>query len=167
MRTLLSTLIAVAALASIAGAAPLSPGERESYRKLADSIHGMIASLSDRYPQLSDYRHGGWRESAPDRFWLAYHYSKGVGWKPNPKRRPGVKGDARIKTFTPDGVSLDLYFFEGEWTGQAAVHPKTLGKIRLVMFLEGPSTPEFASLQKEIGKIVDESAIKAAKRQGP
>src|SRR5512135_1409208 len=62
-----------------------------------------------------------------------------------------------LKSFSPkDGIELNLYFYEGEWTGQAAVRPVNIGAMKVVPFIEGDKTPSVAALQHDIGEIVSE-----------
>jgi hypothetical protein len=47
------------------------------------------------------------------------------------------KGGATVKSFADDGVELNLYFYEGDWMGQAAVSPLQIGQMKIVIFIEG------------------------------
>jgi hypothetical protein len=53
-------------------------------------------------------------------------------------------------------LRLNLYFYEGEWMGQATVRPVNIGAMKVVSFIEGDKTPSVAALQHDIGEIVSE-----------
>jgi len=97
------------------------------------------------------------KEEAGDKLWIAYHYTHGLSWVPNPNYDPRREGSQTLKSFSSnDGVELNLYFYEGEWMGQATVRPVNIGAMKVVSFIEGDKTPSVAALQHDIGEIVSE-----------
>lgn len=129
--------------------------EVEMYRQIAQHIFNRIAALKDKYPHLALIESAVRKEDAGDKLWIAYHYTHGMSWVPNPDYDPRKKGSRRLKSFSPnDGIELNLYFYEGEWMGQAAVRPVNIGAMKIVSFIEGDKTPSVAALQHDIGEIV-------------
>jgi len=146
------------------GLAERAPGdlkkqEVEKYRHIAQRIFGRIVALKDEYPHLALIESAVRKEDAPDKLWIAYHYTHGMSWVPNPHYNPRKKSSQRLKSFSPaDGIELNLYFYEGDWMGQAAVRPIHIGAMKVVSFIEGDKTPSVAALQRDIGEIVSEEA---------
>ena len=129
----------------------------EMYRQIAQRIFDRIVALKDKYPQLAMIESAVRKEDAQDKLWIAYHYTHGMSWVPNPHYNPRKKGSQRLKSFSPaDGIELNLYFYEGEWMGQASVRPIHIGAMKVVSFIEGDKTPSLAALQHDIGEIVSE-----------
>ncbi len=127
------------------------------YRQIAHRIFDRIVALKDRYPHLALIDSTVRKEDAGDKLWIAYHYTHGMSWVPNPDYDPRRKGSRRLKSFSSnDGVELNLYFYEGEWMGQVAVRPVNIGAMKVVSFIEGDKTPSVAALQHDIGEIVSE-----------
>ena len=102
----------------------LGKKDREMYRSIAYRVvDKLIASEGHSYPdlvKLSGSAKGAhadaYREESEDRLWIAYHYTHSMSWIPNPNHKPVGKGGARVKSFADDGVELNLYFYEGDWT---------------------------------------------------
>jgi hypothetical protein len=122
----------------------LSQKDREMYRSIAYRIvDKLVASESDKYPDLvklssnKEAKDGRFKEESEDKFWIAYHYSHGMSWIPNPDHKSFEKGGKELKSFANDGVELNLYFYEGGWPGQAAVSPLEIGQMKIVLFIEG------------------------------
>ena len=155
--------IIVSSSGSLAESAPgaLNRHEVEAYRKIAQDLFNRIAALRDRYQHLALIESAVRKEDAGDKLWIAYHYTHGMSWVPNPHYDPRKKGSARVKSFSPqDGIELDLYFYEGEWMGQATVTPVKIGAMRVVSFIEGAKTPSVAALQHDIGEIVSDETTR-------
>jgi hypothetical protein len=87
---------------------------------------------------------GAFWEESEDKLWIACHYTHGMSWIPNPNYQPSAKGGAKLKSFADDGVELNLYFYEGDWMGQAAVSPTEIGQMKIVVFVEGSEAPRKA-----------------------
>lgn len=130
----------------------LSKEDREVYRSIA---HRIVAKLIDSerraYPDLAQLSAGAggpqsarFREEAEDKLWIAYHYSHGLSWIANLNHKPLAKGGAKSKSFSDDGVELNLYFYEGDWMGQATVSPLEIGRMKIVVFVEGSRAPRKA-----------------------
>jgi hypothetical protein len=152
-------LMVATASASLAQGAPssLKTQDVEMYRKIAHRIFGRIAALKARYPHLALIETTVRKEEAEDKLWIAYHYTHGMSRVRNPDYNPRTKGGRTLKTFSSnDGIELDLYFYEGEWMGQAGVSPIDIGAMKIVSFIEGAKTPSVAALQRDIGEIVAE-----------
>src|SRR5215469_8932601 len=136
---------------------PLKMQEVEMYRQIAHHIFDKIVALKDRYPHLALIDNAVRKEEAKDRLWIAYHYTHGMSWIPNPNYNPLKKGSRRLKSFSSnDGIELNLYFYEGEWMGQAVVRPVDIGAMKVVTFIEGGETPSVAALRRDIGQIVSD-----------
>jgi len=151
----------IAAISSVCLAesvsSPLKMPAVEMYRQIAHRIFGRIAALKDRYPHLALIDTTVRKEEAGDKLWLAYHYTHGMSWVPNPHYDPRKKDNRELKSFSSkDGIELNLYFYEGEWMGQAAVRPIDIGAMKVVSFVEGSKTPSVAALQHHIGEILSE-----------
>jgi len=54
----------------------------------------------------------------------------------------------------PDGVRIDLFFYEGAWTGLDVVHPLAVGEMNVVMVLEAPNAALKEALKREITEIL-------------
>ena len=131
--------------------------EVEMYRQIAQRIFDRIVALKDRYPHLALIDRTVTKEDAGNKLSIAYHYTHGMSWVPNPDYDPRRKGGRRLKSFSSnDGVELNLYFYEGEWEGQAMVRPVNIGAMKVVSFIEGAKTPSVTALQHDIGEIVSE-----------
>jgi hypothetical protein len=89
-------------------------------------------------------RPSAFREESQERLWIAYHYTHGMSRLPNPEHKPVEKGGATVKSFADDGVELNLYFYEGDWMGQAAVSPLQIGQMKIVIFIKGSRAPRKA-----------------------
>jgi hypothetical protein len=140
---------------------PLNGQEVEMYRQIAHRIFDRVAALKDRYSHLALIDSTVRKEEAKDKLWIAYHYTHGMSWVPNPHYDPHKKGSRKLKSFSSDdGVELNLYFYEGEWMGQAAVRPVDIGAMKIVSFIEGDKTSRLAALEHDIGEIM--SAEKAS-----
>jgi len=138
--------------------------EVEMYRKIANRIFDRITALKDRYPHLALIESTVRKEEAGDKLWVAYHYTHGMSWVPNPDYNPRIKGGRRLKSFSSnDGIDLNLYFYEGEWMGQAAVRPVNIGAMKIVSFIEGAKTTSVAALQHDISEIVTDEKHKFKK----
>jgi hypothetical protein len=126
--------------------------DREMYRTIAFRIVDKLITAEGRdYPdlgKLSADTNGGqpsaFREQSHQRLWIAYHYIHGMSRLPNPEHKPEEKGGATVKSFADDGVELNLYFYEGDWMGQAAVSPLQIGQIKIAIFIEGSRAPRKA-----------------------
>jgi hypothetical protein len=140
---------------------PLRMQEVEMYRQIAHRIFDKIVALKDRYPHLALIDSAVRKEEAKDKLWIAYHYTHGMSWIPNPNYDPLKKGSQRLKSFSSnDGIQLNLYFYEGEWMGQAVVRPVDIGAMKVVSFIEGGETPSVAALRHDIGEIVSDEKAK-------
>src|SRR5262245_17468589 len=111
----------------------LGKRDREMYRAIAYRIVGKLISAEGHdYPDLvklsgnPQAESGVFREESEEKLWIAYHYTHGMSWIPNPNHKPSQKGGAKVKSFAEGGVELNLYFYEGDWTGQAAVSPSQI-----------------------------------------
>src|SRR5262245_55774652 len=117
----------------------LGKKDREMYRAIAYRIvDKLISAEGHDYPDLlklsataQDVKSGVYREESEDKLWIAYHYAHGMSWIPNPNHDPSKKGGAKVKSFAENGVELNLYFYEGEWMGQAAVSPLHIGQMKV------------------------------------
>lgn len=134
---------------------PLTMREVEMYRQIAHRIFERIVALKDCYPHLAAIDNATREGEARDKLSVAYHYTHGMSWIPNPNYDPRMKGGRRLKSFSAkDGIELNLYFFEGEWMGQAAVRPLHIGAMNVVTFIEGAETASVEALRHDIGQIV-------------
>jgi len=130
----------------------LGKKDREMYRSIAYRIvHKLISSEGHDYPDLVKLsantkraQSGVFREESEDKLWIAYHYTHGMSWIPSPNHKPFEKGGAKVKSFADDGVELNLYFYEGDWMGQAAISPSQIGQMKIVVFVEGSQAPRRA-----------------------
>ena len=128
-----------------ADAKALSKKDREMYRTIAFRIVDKLITAEGRdysdLVKLSADTKGeqpiAFREESQERLWIAYHYIHGMSRLPNPEHKPVQKGGATVKSFADDGVELNLYFYEGDWMGQAAVSPSQIGQMKIVIFIEG------------------------------
>jgi len=154
----LVVIIAIASGGLAANASnPLKMQEVKIYRQIAHRIFDRIVALKDRYPHLALADSAMRKEEAKDKLWVAYHYIHGMSWVSNPNYDPLKKGSRRLKSFSSkDGIELNLYFYEGEWMGQAAVRPVDIGAMKVVTFIEGAETPSVAALRQDIGLIVSD-----------
>ncbi len=131
--------------------------EAKMYRQIAHRIFDKIVALKDRYPHLALIDSAVRKEEAKDKLWIAYHYTHGMSWILNPNYDPLKKGSRRLKSFSSnDGIELNLYFYEGDWMGQAVVRPVNIGAMKVVTFVEGGETPGVAALRHDIGQIVSD-----------
>ena len=130
----------------------LSKKDREMYRSIAYRIvDKLVATEGHDYPDLvklsasAEGAHSGtfWEESA-DKLWIACHYNHGMSWIPNPNYKPFAKAGTKLKSFADDGVDLNMYFYEGDWMGQASVSPSKIGQMKIVVFVEGSEAPRKA-----------------------
>jgi hypothetical protein len=134
--------------------------DREKYRSIAYRVvDKLIASEGHDYPDLvklsgsaKGAHPGAYREESEDRLWIAYHYTHGMSWIPNPNHKPVGKGGAKVKSFADDGVELNLYFYEGDWIGQAAVSPSEIGQMKIVVFVEGSQ-----AARKAFGEVLSKA----------
>ena len=130
----------------------LDKKDREMYRSIAYRIvDKLISSEGHHYPDLvklsantKGAQSGVFREESEDKLWIAYHYTHGMSWIPNPNHKPFEKGGANVKSFADDGVELNLYFYESDWMGQAAIWPSQIGQMNIVVFVEGSQAPRRA-----------------------
>jgi hypothetical protein len=135
--------------------------EVEMYRQIARHVFNRIVALKDKYPHLALIESAVRKEDARDKLWIAYHYTHGLSWVPNPHHDPHKKSSPRLKSFSPkDGIELNLYFYEGEWMGQAAVRPVNIGAMKVVSFIDGDKTQSVAALRHDIGEIVSEETTR-------
>jgi len=120
----------------------LTAQEREMYRAIAHRIFDqLVVAAHSQYPDLAALASNNVaHEEAKDKLSVAYHYSRGLSWIPNPDYKPDRKGGRELKSFAADGIELNLYFFEGDWMGQATVLPSAIGKMNVVTFIEGSKT---------------------------
>jgi hypothetical protein len=135
----------------------LTVREVAMYRQIAHRTFEQIMQLKDRYPQyLRSMSIAVRTEEAKGKLWIAYHYTHGMTLVGNPDYVPGKKSSRTIKRFSShDGIGLDLYFYEGDWPGQAVVWPFSIGKMHVVLLIQGKETPELASLREAIGGIIE------------
>jgi hypothetical protein len=128
-----------------ADAKSLSKKDREMYRTIAFRIVDKLITAEGRdYPDLvklsadtKGEQPTAFREESQEKLWIAYHYTHGMSRLPQPQHKPVEKGGATVKSFADDGVELNLYFYEGDWMGQAAVSPSQIGQMKIVVFIEG------------------------------
>src|SRR5690242_7818077 len=133
----------------------LDTREVAMYRQIAHRIFDRIVALKDRYPHLASIDSAARKEEPRDKLWIAYHYTHGMSWIPNPDYNPHQKGGRELKSFfAKDGIELNLYFYEGEWMGQAAVRPLHIGAMNVVTFIEGRETASVGALRRDIRQIV-------------
>ena len=150
---LLPTLAAQTSTAS--GDHPLTPQQVAAYRKIADRVWSRVEALSERYPHLRTIKTATRRTEPSERLLISYHYAQGMSTVPNPDYKPGKKGGRTLKAFSPDdGIELNLYFFEGPWSGQAAVLPIVIGDMKVVVFIEGRETEAVQSLRSAVMNII-------------
>jgi hypothetical protein len=151
-------LVMIALASSCSGekaSSPLKMQEVEKYRQIAHRIIDHIVALKDRYPHLTSIDNTAHKEEAREKLWIAYHYTHGMSWIPNPNYNPLKKGSRRLKSFSAkDGIELNLYFYEGEWMGQAAVRPLHIGAMNIVTLIEGSDTPSVEALRRDVARIV-------------
>lgn len=84
---------------------PLNTREVEVYRQIAHRIFDRIVALKDRYPHLVSIENAARTEEARDKLWVAYHYTHGMSWIPNPNYNPRKKGSRELKSFSAkDGI---------------------------------------------------------------
>jgi hypothetical protein len=137
---LLGLTCSVGAARVMAEETPLTAQEREMYRAIAHRVFDkLVVAAHNQYPDLAALASNNVaaHEEAKDKLWVAYHYSHGLSWIPNPDYKPGVKAAQKLKSFAADGIDLNLYFYEGDWMGQATVLPFVIGKMKVVTFIEG------------------------------
>jgi hypothetical protein len=141
------------------GSAEGNPQSAE-YERVARDILTRIEALSGRYPQLSAIKSTARKTERATPFLISYHYAHGVSAAPNPNYHPGKKEASTIKIYSPgEGIDLDLYFYEGQWPGQAIVAPIAIGDMKIAMFIDGPETATLKSLREDVIRIVrDEQA---------
>lgn len=143
------------------GSKGLKMQEVQRYRYVAHRIFDRITALKDRYPHLALIENTVQKEEAEDKLWIAYHYAHGVSRIRNPDYNPRTKGGRTVKSFSSgDGIEINLYFYEGEWPGQAAVRPINIGAMKIVSFIEGAKTPSVAALQHDIAEIMTDEKAK-------
>jgi hypothetical protein len=130
------------------------------YRHVATSTWTRIVKLQDQFAQLNTIKSAAKRFEAPDHLWISYHYAQDVSWRPNSEFRPGKKIAPMRKMFSPEGVDLSLYFYEGRWPGQAVVSPIAIGKMNVVLFVDGPHTKELESLRRAIIGIICDQDVR-------
>jgi len=141
----------------------LGKKDREMYRSIAYRIvDKLVASEGHDYPDLMKLstsakgaHSGAFCEESEDKLWIACHYTHGMSWIPNPNYQPSAKGGARLKSFADDGVELNLYLYEGDWMGQAAVSPTEIGQMKIVVFVEGSETPRKA-FREALSKAIEQ-----------
>ena len=142
---------------------PLSASEVQAYRQIAHRIFDRVVALKQHYPHLVTIEVATQKDEPGDRLWVGYHYTHNMTWVSNPDYRPEMKGGDRVKSFAPDdGVEINLYFYEGSWPGQAAVHPFSIGAMNVVSFIEGRDTPAIAALRRDVVSILVEEKTAAA-----
>lgn len=161
MRLLLVVIVISGSCLAESAPGALKTQEVEIYRQIAQRIFDGIVALKDKYPHLALIESAVRKEDARDKLWIAYHYTHDMSWVPNPHYNPRKKGSQRLKSFSPDdGIELNLYFYEGEWMGQATVRPIHIGAMKVVTFIEGDKTPSVAALQHDVGEIVSEEVTR-------
>lgn len=154
-------IVTSSGLLAESGPGALKKQEVEMYRQIANHVFNRIVALKDKYPHLALIESAVRKEYAGDKLWIAYHYTHGMSWVPNPHYDPHKKSSPRLKSFSPkDGIELNLYFYEGEWMGQAAVRPVNIGAMKVVSFVEGDKTASVAALRHDIGEIVSEETTR-------
>ena len=169
MKKLSSGVLLLAILVFSIGSAQaqLNSEQRAAYSGIAHRVLDRIVALKKQYPHLASLQQDVRKEESADKLWVAFHYTHAMSWAPNPDRHPFTKGDAQIKVFSKtDGVEVNLYFFEGDWPGQATVpYPLfQIGKMNVVTFIEGAETPELSALRRDVLRILqDEQSICAKK----
>lgn len=161
MCLLVMMLVTASSLPAESAPGALKRQEVETYRQIAHHVFNRIVALKDKYPHLALIESAVRKEDAGDKLWIAYHYTHGMSWVPNPHYDPRKKSSPRLKSFSPnDGIELNLYFYEGEWMGQAAVRPVNIGAMKVVCFVEGDKTTSVAALRHDIGEIVAEETTR-------
>ena len=135
-----------------------------AYRQLAYRVFDKIVALKGRYPHLASIKSESRREEAQHKFWIAYHYTHNESWVPNPDYWPTLKCSKMLKSFSPaDGLEFNLYFYEGEWPGQALVMPFNIGDIKIVSFVDGSETRRLAALHKDIQHILEDERARQSR----
>src|SRR5215470_10479447 len=84
----------------------LDKKDREMYRSIAYRIvDKLISSEGHDYPDLvklsantKGAQSGVSREESEDKLWIAYHYTHGMSWIPNPNHKSFEKGGANVKS---------------------------------------------------------------------
>ena len=150
-----------------AHAAQLNSKERAVYSGIAHHVFERIVGLKKQYPHLASLEQDAQKEEAADKLWVAFHYTHAMSWAPNPDYHPFTKGSDRIKVFSKtEGLELNIYFFEGDWLGQAAVpHPLfQIGEMNIVTFIEGAEAPELSALRRDVARILQEEQSIYAKK---
>jgi hypothetical protein len=133
----------------------LTQEEVASYRTTARLVFSRVAALKDRFPHLTAIGTAVREEDDPRRLWISYHYEHGLSLVPNPDYRAGLKSSATLKSFSPtDGIELNIYFFEGQWPGQAAVWPVAIGAMNVVVFIEGQETDQLKAIRQAVADIL-------------
>lgn len=161
MCLLVMMLVTASSLPAESAPGALKRQEVETYRQIAHHVFNRIVALKDKYPHLALIESAVRKEDAGDKLWIAYHYTHGMSWVPNPHYDPRKKSSPRLKSFSRnDGIELNLYFYEGEWMGQAAVRPINIGAMKVVCFVEGDKTTSVAALRHDIGEIVAEETTR-------
>lgn len=131
----------------------------EQYLQIADRIIEKVVSLKDEYPHFAQVETKAVKEqsTAGEKFGVQFEYDHGMTWVDNPQCPPGKKCARTIPSFAEtDGIRLSLYFFfEGDWRGQAAVRPIAIGKMNVVIFLDGPKTEEIGAIYKRIRSFIE------------
>jgi hypothetical protein len=166
---MLGLFCSIGATYVMAEESPLTLHEREMYRAIAHRIFNRFAvAAHGQYPDLAALasNSGSAHEEAQDKLWVAYHYSRDLSWIPNPNYRPGVKGGQTVKSFEADGIELNLYFYEGDWMGQAAVLPSVIGKMKVVTFVEGSETAK-AAFGRALHEAIDDEKSAFQKKPQP
>ncbi|SRR3989339_2069215 len=124
-------------------------------RSEAKNIIKEISKLKKKYPHFKYFRFKkNISESQDSTFWISLHYEQKMVKMPKHERDSVIKTSAY--TLVPDekdGISLTMYFFTGQWKGQAVPFKQyELGKLNLIFFLNAGSNTE--KITNEIDKII-------------
>lgn len=124
-------------------------------RASAKDIIKDISKLKKKYPHFKKFKASKkLSESKDTSFWISMHYEHNMKKVENSKKDAQLKSSATINVpDEKDGISLTLYFFRGQWTGQALPYKQyQIGKMNMIFFLSaGEKTKEIFS---EIEKII-------------
>ena len=143
--------------------APDSLGDPPDVRRrciaIARRVVRGIAALSERFPQLAEApRPACLKINDGATLFIAFDHERGVSW-PRPGR---VKRRLCPKFEDPNGIALHLYFFTGEWPGQAEVSPTAVGPLFVVFDVMTARAATTRALTKAIGELLESEARRSS-----
>ena len=120
----------------------LQENTMEGYEKAVDSIINQIIALKSKHPEqlrtidrelkgeLIDFNPYIHKEISKTKFWVKFHYEKGKNLI-----SPLSSSDHTFITYNEYGISINIYFFKGDWTGDRGGHVIPFGELNIVTFI--------------------------------